>query len=157
MPAAHAPSALGVELRWMRGMVGLSGGDMADRLEVAQGTVSRWETGKRTPNPLRVEAWRAISAYLVRKRIRQGGLSARDRRSLIAALARLESEDYMSRLRRLVSAYVAMQTPEMVEAAQECPSSAQFGRGAGLWYRRAAGEVAREGEDASGRSSASPR
>lgn len=123
MPAAHTPSALGAELRWMRGVVGLSGGDMAERLEVAQGTVSRWETGRRIPNPIRVEAWRAISAYLVRRKIRQGGLSAHDRQSLNAALARLESEGYMLRLRRLISAYVAIWTPEMLEAWRECPSS----------------------------------
>lgn len=85
----------------MRGILGMTGGDVADRLGVAQGTVSRWETGNHVPSPLRVEEWRTICASSVRSRIQRGGLSVSAQAALVAIQTRLECEGYKMMLRRL--------------------------------------------------------
>jgi transcriptional regulator with XRE-family HTH domain len=55
-PRAHR-SALGSELRRLRALSGVSGRDLARRVEISQSTVSRIENGELAPNLPQVRAW----------------------------------------------------------------------------------------------------
>ncbi|MEV0803397.1 helix-turn-helix transcriptional regulator [Kribbella sp. NPDC050281] len=102
MPAAAAPSPLGVELRWMRKLAGLTGKHAADLMGISQVAVSRWETGARHPDLDSVEALRRVAAETVSGILAGAGLSDAERRQLSEGYERLTSEDYQLLLSRLV-------------------------------------------------------
>lgn len=102
MPAAAPPSPLGVELRWMRKLSGMSGKQAADKTGVSQVAISRWETGTRHPDLASVESLRSATADAVASMLDAGNLTAADRRRLSEGLERLISEDYRLLLARLV-------------------------------------------------------
>lgn len=102
MPAAAAPSPLGVELRWMRKVAGLSGKQAADKTGVSQVAISRWETGARHPEIEAVDALRNATIETVSASLAKDKLTVPERRRLAEALDRLKSDDYRLLLTRLV-------------------------------------------------------
>jgi transcriptional regulator with XRE-family HTH domain len=102
MPAAVPPSPLGVELRWMRKLAGMSGKQAADRLGVSQVAVSRWETGTRHPDLESIESLRLATIEAVTSLLDADDLRTADRRRLSEGRDRLEGKDYRLLLARLV-------------------------------------------------------
>ncbi|MEV6895674.1 Scr1 family TA system antitoxin-like transcriptional regulator [Kribbella sp. NPDC051137] len=102
MPAAAAPSPLGVELRWMRKVAGMSGKQAAEKTGVSQVAISRWETGARHPDTEAVEALRSATTETVSAMLADDTLTGAERRRLKEAFDRLNSDDYKILLSRLV-------------------------------------------------------
>ncbi|WP_329005794.1 Scr1 family TA system antitoxin-like transcriptional regulator [Kribbella sp. NBC_00709] len=102
MPAAAAPSPLGVELRWMRKVAGMSGKQAAEKTGVSQVAISRWETGARHPDLAAVDSLRSATIEKVGTLLADDTLTGAERRQLVEAFDRLTSEDYRLLLSRLV-------------------------------------------------------
>lgn len=102
MPAAAAPSPLGVELRWMRRLAGFSGKQAAEKAGVSQVAISRWETGARHPDMEAVEALRSVTVDAVSAMLADLNLTTAEHRQLKEGYDRLTSDDYKLLLSRLV-------------------------------------------------------
>jgi transcriptional regulator with XRE-family HTH domain len=52
--------SIGSKMRIARMMAGLRQGDLANRMEISQVTVSSWETGRTHPNALQLERFASV-------------------------------------------------------------------------------------------------
>ena len=82
-PATSLPTTAGVQLRALRKGLGLTQGQLAERLRVSAITVHRWEAGKARPHPMArqrlEEIAEAAAATAERARAAEGGLEGRSR------------------------------------------------------------------------------
>jgi transcriptional regulator with XRE-family HTH domain len=92
--ASERRRQLGRALRDLRDAAGLTSIQLAERVGVAQSTVSRWENGRQLPSPEQIDRWAAATGATTQQRV---GLDA------LAEVAATEAVSWRGRPERLAA------------------------------------------------------